>query len=193
GLNVVLVRDMTDTMYNPARAPQVTHCRGTDLVIEHIEKYWCPSILSSDLTGKPAFAFAEDKRPHAVFVIGEDEYQTNITLPQFAADELEPRGIRCSFVHSDERTPNQFPLIDTLDSADVLVLSVRRRTPPKEQLDVIRRYCAAGKPVVAVRTASHAFAPRGGEAVPDGHEKWIEFDTEVLGAKYGGHYGRSEQ
>ena len=191
GMNVVLVRDMTDTMYNPAKAPQVSHFRGTDLVIEHIEKYWCPSIVSSDLTGKSAFAFADDPRPHAVFVIGEDEYQTQTSLPQFATDELEPRGIRCSFVFADERAPNRFPLINTVEDADVLVLSVRRRPMPMEQLDVIRRYCRAGKPLVAVRTASHAFAPRGGEAVPEGCDTWLEFDTEILGAKYNGHYGRA--
>ena len=49
GIRCVLVRDLTDAMYNPKRAPYVSHERGTELVIEHIEKYWCPSILSSDL------------------------------------------------------------------------------------------------------------------------------------------------
>ena len=46
---VVLVRDMTDSLYNPKDAPFVTHDRGTELVIEHIERYWCPSVLSSDI------------------------------------------------------------------------------------------------------------------------------------------------
>src|SRR5262245_11107506 len=44
GKNVVLVRDMTDTMYNPARAPYVSHFTGTDLIVEHIEKWVCPTI-----------------------------------------------------------------------------------------------------------------------------------------------------
>ncbi|MDF9799412.1 nicotinamidase-related amidase [Catalinimonas alkaloidigena] len=57
GKNVVLMRDMTDTMYNPEMEPQVSHVEGTELVIAHIEKYWCPSFASSDLTGKPAFSF----------------------------------------------------------------------------------------------------------------------------------------
>jgi nicotinamidase-related amidase len=48
---VLLVRDMTDALYNPKDAPFVPHDRGTELVIEHIERYWCPSILSSDLLG----------------------------------------------------------------------------------------------------------------------------------------------
>jgi nicotinamidase-related amidase len=57
GVNVVLMRDMTDTMYNPEMAPRVRHVEGTELVVEHVEKYWCPSFTSTDLTGKPAFSF----------------------------------------------------------------------------------------------------------------------------------------
>ena len=49
GRNVVLARDLTDAMYDPRQPPYVSHTRGTELVIEHIEKYWCPSILSDDL------------------------------------------------------------------------------------------------------------------------------------------------
>ncbi len=62
GKNVALMRDMTDTMYNPERPPGVDHFTGTDLVIEHVEKFWCPSFTSTDITGKKAFRFKEDKR-----------------------------------------------------------------------------------------------------------------------------------
>lgn len=62
GKNVALMRDMTDTMYNPDRPPGVDHFTGTDLVVEHIEKFWCPSFSSTDITGEPAFVFAEDTR-----------------------------------------------------------------------------------------------------------------------------------
>lgn len=51
GVNVALVRDMTDTMYNPARAPYVEHDMGTQLVIGYIEKFWCPSVTSDVLLG----------------------------------------------------------------------------------------------------------------------------------------------
>jgi hypothetical protein len=50
GMNVILVRDLTDSLYNPSMPPFVSHDQGTELVIEHIEKYWCPSITSRDLT-----------------------------------------------------------------------------------------------------------------------------------------------
>ncbi len=49
GKNVVLARDLTDTMYDPRDEPHVSHEEGTRLVIEHIERYWCPSILGRDL------------------------------------------------------------------------------------------------------------------------------------------------
>jgi nicotinamidase-related amidase len=50
GFQVVLARDLTDAMYDPRQRPFVSHNRGTELVIEHIETKWCPSILSEDLT-----------------------------------------------------------------------------------------------------------------------------------------------
>jgi nicotinamidase-related amidase len=50
GKQVVLVRDLTDAMYDPWQPPYVSHARGTELVIEHIERYWCPSVRSADLT-----------------------------------------------------------------------------------------------------------------------------------------------
>jgi nicotinamidase-related amidase len=50
GKNVVLARDLTDAMYDPRQPPYVSHTRGTEMVIEHIERYWCPSIVGVDLT-----------------------------------------------------------------------------------------------------------------------------------------------
>jgi nicotinamidase-related amidase len=50
GLRCVLVRDLTDAMYNPASRPFVSHAAGTELVIEHIEKYWAPTTTSTALT-----------------------------------------------------------------------------------------------------------------------------------------------
>lgn len=50
GKNVALCRDLTDALYDPRDEPHVSHTRGVELVIEHIEKYWCPSISAQDLT-----------------------------------------------------------------------------------------------------------------------------------------------
>jgi nicotinamidase-related amidase len=47
-VDVMLVRDLTDAMYNPARSPYVNHDEGTRLVIEYIEKFLCPTVSSDD-------------------------------------------------------------------------------------------------------------------------------------------------
>lgn len=60
GKNVLLMRDMTDTMYNSRMRPFVNHFRGTDLIVEHIERYWCPSITSADFVGGKPFQFSKD-------------------------------------------------------------------------------------------------------------------------------------
>ena len=62
GKNIVLVRDLTDSMYNSEKKPFVDHFSGTDLVVAHVEKFWCPTISSEQISGKPAFRFDEDPR-----------------------------------------------------------------------------------------------------------------------------------
>jgi len=49
GIRCVLIRDLTDAMYDLQARPFVSHERGTGMVIEHIEKYWCPTALSKDI------------------------------------------------------------------------------------------------------------------------------------------------
>ncbi|MGO8815192.1 MAG: hypothetical protein ACLQVG_11120 [Terriglobia bacterium] len=49
GIHCVLIRDLTDSMYNPHDRPYVAHDQGTELVVEYIEQNWCPSALSGDL------------------------------------------------------------------------------------------------------------------------------------------------
>ena len=186
GQNVVLMRDMTDSMYNHRKAPYVSHFRGTELVVEHIERFWCPSITRADFTGKPPFRFAGDVPKKIVLLIGENEYQTWETLPAFAAAELSGRGYQVSTVMASPREGDpDFADIDRLRDADLVVVSTRRRTPPQRLIDLLKAHVAAGKPVVALRTASHGF-----DAVPKapGYVAWPTFDVDVLGMKYGGHY-----
>jgi hypothetical protein len=49
GIQCILVRDLADAMYDPQDRPFVSHERGTELVIEHIEKYWAPTVTSAQL------------------------------------------------------------------------------------------------------------------------------------------------
>lgn len=57
GKNVVLVRDLTDSMYNPARWPNVSHQEGTALFVAHAEKFICPTITSDQFLGGEPFRF----------------------------------------------------------------------------------------------------------------------------------------
>jgi len=184
-LNVTLMRDLTDTMYNPRKAPFVSHFTGTDLVVEHIEKYWSPTITSADLAGGKEFRFEKDTRPHLVIVVAEGPYKTEETLPKFALAEL-GNDFRVSFVHADEKDRNDLPGVEVLNDANLVLFSVRRRAPPAAQLEAIRKYVASGKPLVAIRTSSHAFALRG--EPPEGHGVWPEFDKDILGGNYHGHH-----
>lgn len=186
GQNVVLMRDMTDSMYHHRKRPYVSHFVGTDLICEHIEKYWCPSITSTDLIGGQPFRFKEDRRKTIAIITGENEYHTEQTLPAFMQQELEWRGYSPVMVSAPITVgdPN-FSNVEAIGKADVLVLSTRRRTPSKRMMELIRAHIAAGKPIVGIRTASHAF-----DAAPPSNdfEGWPKFDDEILGADYQGHY-----
>ena len=186
GMNVVLMRDMTDTMYNSRMRPFVNHHTGTDLVIQHVERHWCPTTTSDELIGGDEFRFSSDKRATLVAVIGEREYHTRETLTELC-DRMLASDFRLQYVFADEADGNRFPGIDVVNEADVVVLSVRRRGLPKQQLAVLRAYLSAGKPLVALRTSSHAFAPHS-IAVGEDVDVWPEFDGEILGGNYQGHH-----
>ncbi len=187
GKAVVLMRDMTDTMYNPARAPFVSHFSGSDLIFEHIEKFVCPTITSDQIIGGKPFRFNDDHRPLVTFLLSEDEYKTERTLPAFAARNL-AKDFRLRYVFSAEGKPNDLEDLGALEDSDLAVVSMRRRVLPKAQVDAIRRFVASGKPVIGLRTASHAFSPRGNDAVPGDRAAWPGFDAEVLGGNYQGHH-----
>jgi hypothetical protein len=82
GMNVALMRDLTDTMYNSKQWPAVSHFTGTSLMTEYIEMYVCSSMVSSDFTGQKQFRFKNDNRQIIAFIIAENEYHANQTLPE---------------------------------------------------------------------------------------------------------------
>jgi nicotinamidase-related amidase len=57
GMNVALVRDLTDAMVNSRMPPFVDHFAGVELVIEHVERHWCPTITSDQIIGGQPFRF----------------------------------------------------------------------------------------------------------------------------------------
>jgi nicotinamidase-related amidase/type 1 glutamine amidotransferase len=197
GKNVVLMRDMTDTMYDPTKWPYVSHFTGTHLIVEHIEKFVCPTITSVDFLGGEPFRFPRDRRK-IVMLIGDDEYKTEVSLPAFVKSDLEPPGFDVTIIHSDSQDKNNFPgMAEAIKKADLVLVSVRRRVPPKEQLDALREHFAAGKPIIGIRTACHAWCLRNEKenqaAAAKGQSSWPEFDPEVFGGHYTGHHGAGLQ
>ena len=89
GKHVVLMRDMTDTMYNPARWPFVSHVKGTELFVRHVEKNICPSITSDQFIGGRPFAFSAataGKKRLQIILLGDST--TEASFPKkMAPDE----------------------------------------------------------------------------------------------------------
>ena len=124
-----------------------------------------------------------------VIAIAEPEYGTSETLPALAKEIWSAELGYQVTVTGDPQNHQIDGLVEALKSADVLVLSVRRQALPKEQLQAIREYLALGKPLLAVRTTSHAFFAKGKH--PAGHVEWPEFDAQVLGGNYHGHFSKT--
>ncbi|MDA1015635.1 MAG: isochorismatase family protein [Planctomycetota bacterium] len=187
GKNVVLMRDMTDTMYNPKRAPFVSHFTGTDLIVDHIEQWVCPTITSDQIIGGKPFTFKNDKRPHLVIVMAEREYRTNESLPKFAAEQL-GQEFKVSLVHANDKERNDLPSIEVLQDADLALISVRRRVLPAAQMKILRAFVDSGKPILGIRTANHAFVLRG-QQPPKGTIAWQDWDADIFGGSYTNHHG----
>jgi type 1 glutamine amidotransferase len=132
---------------------------------------------------------AADGRKKLVMLIAEQEYETATTLPAFATAQLAKEFRVVTVTGSIAPGANALDPIGEVADADVLLVSVRRRTPPEAQLAAIRRHVAAGKPVVGLRTASHAFALGRGQKLAAGNADWPAWDAEVLGGNYANHHG----
>ena len=145
----------------------------------------------------PEIPRASDARPagatrHLTVLISESEYETPTTLPKFIADELGPNITTTILQGSAKRYEDKtdsFPGVEAaLKKSDGLIISVQRRALPPEQMAAIKAFIAGGKPVIGIRTASHAFSLRGKPA-PEGFVSWESFDRDVLGGNYQLHYG----
>ena len=88
GKNVVLMRDMTDCMYNPKRWPFVDHFTGNDLIVSHVERFVCPTITSDQILGGQPFRSKYDTRTECdvieipVAAINDATYQNQWTTAQ---------------------------------------------------------------------------------------------------------------
>jgi len=120
-----------------------------------------------------------------VIMVVEDpnNYEAPRTMRDFAEKQLRPLGHQVTIIDGDKPQPHHFAgLVEALKDADLLVLFSRRRFPPKDQMAAIRAHLAAGKPLLGIRTANHAFIPKPKEVVDPSLVPWPEFTDEVLGA-----------
>jgi len=123
------------------------------------------------------------KRPRIVFVCGDHEYSGESTLPLFAA-ELEKRyKFETQVLKStpDQNGETDIPGLENLTGADLAVFYLRWRRLPAAQLAPIDAYLKSGKPIMGLRTSSHAFNyPKG-----DPLQEWNRWAADVFGAPPG--------
>ena len=125
-----------------------------------------------------ASAAAPAKQPTIVLISGEYEYHSAETLPVFKKFLEASYPLHCVYLARPAATNEQtIAGLEALDTADLAVIFIRRMTLPEDQLARFRKFADAGKPIVGIRTASHAF------------QNWKEWDRDVLGGNYQMHHG----
>ena len=126
--------------------------------------------------------------PHVVFVTGDDEYRSEITMPMIAAILEKAHGFTTSIAYARPRpqTKDHIEGLDALRTADVMVMFTRFRVLPEDQLQQILRFVESGRPLIGLRTSTHAFQ------YPEGHARQAlndGFGRDVFGQKWITHHG----
>jgi type 1 glutamine amidotransferase len=150
---------------------------GVSAGLAALEAAWPASHARADVGMAPE---APAQKPLEVCLVsGSLEYHSDETLAEFQKYLQKNYGVRSTraFMKSEKDLPG----LENLDHCDCMLLYTRRLTLPADQLERVKRYCASGKPIVALRTASHAF------------QNWLALDKEVWGGDYQGHYGNKER
>jgi type 1 glutamine amidotransferase len=128
------------------------------------------------LTGALSARSAEPKL-NVVMFSGSEEYKSTPSLEKLAKLLTDTLGAQCK-VHVVDDKGTQLTGAADLKSADIAVFFTRRVKLADDQLELVRKFVSSGKGVVGIRTASHGF------------QTWLEFDAEILGGSYKGHYGK---
>lgn len=141
---------------------------------------------------------------HIVLIAGDEEYRSEEALPQLAKILALRHGFRCTVLFSMDRErgiiqPNvtgDIPGLEALESADLMIIFTRFRNLKHEQMQQIDDYLRSGRPVIGIRTATHAFKINGGPwaRYSNGYHgdetEWTDgFGRLVLGEKWVAHHG----
>jgi hypothetical protein len=143
-----------------------------------------------------AAARGAGKGKHAVFVVGDQEYRSEESMPAFAKLLAAHHGFRCTvLMPSDPRVSDDLPGLEALDKADLMVMFLRFQELPDAQMKHIIDYTNSGRPIVALRTSTHAFNYQKNLSSPFARYSFRsrEFDggygRQVLGETWINHYG----
>lgn len=154
------------------------------------------------------FEGATPDAKHVVLVSGDEEYRSEEALPQLAKILSKHHGFKCTvlFAQNPERPGIvdanyvwNIPGLEVLDAADMMVLFTRFRALPDEQMQHFEDYLKAGKPIVGIRTATHAFNFKASDTTRFAHysnaysgdyTEWTDgFGRVVLGEQWHTHHG----
>ncbi len=163
-------------------------------------------VMTNHLTYEPAPDLPGAGR-HVVLVAGDEEYRSEEALPMLAKILARRHGFRCTVLFSlneqgeiDPTASSRIPGLELLDEADALVLFTRFRRLPDEDMEHIVAYVEAGRPFIALRTATHAFAYEAESTSPYAHWSWNHgepwpggFGRQVLGETWVNHHGHHGQ
>src|SRR5262245_1078899 len=139
---------------------------------------------------------------HIVLVSGDEEYRSEETLPQLAKILSKHHGFKCTVLFAVDRkdgtiNPGQLdniPGLEALKTADLLVVETRFRDLPDEQMKHIADYVDSGRPILGLRTATHAFDLKTSKTY--GKYGWQSkdwdggFGRQVLGETWINHHGQ---
>ncbi len=141
------------------------------------------------------------KGKHIVLISGDEEYRSEETLPQLAKILANHHGFKCTVlfavdpkdgtVNPDRR--DNIPGLESLQTADLMVIFTRFRELPDEQMKHIVEYVESGRPILGMRTATHAFAFKPGATYAryswDTKEWDGGFGRQILGETWISHHG----
>jgi hypothetical protein len=144
---------------------------------------------------------------HVVLVSGDEEYRSEEALPVLARILSSHHGFRCTVLFAmregyvDPNNTHNIPGLEALETADLMIIATRFRDLPDHQMQYIDAYLRRGRPVIGLRTATHAFVIPAEKAYAhygndyNGPRKlWSGgFGRLVLGEKWVSHHGKHGQ